>query len=591
MKYSSGNYEAFSKVPKKEKHENTKAYIVGSGIASLSAAVFLIRDAHLAGKNIHIFEKGKNPGGACGGFKIEDKGYVLEGGRNLDEHFEILWDMLKTIPSVDDDSISVLDETYIANNKDPYECNVRVTGDRAEELITDYKFNLSDGARGEIIRLFLKPDEELFDKKVSEVLSEDVLSSDFWLYWSTSFIFREDMSALEMKRRLQRFLYDVDRITDQKAIKAFKRNPYEAMIVPIIKYLNEHDVNIKYGNAVVDVFFDSESDDEIVAKSITIKTDEEETVIDIDEGDILLITNGSSTENLSIGGQHEKAEIVTELKPDGAWELWRKIAVQDNSFGNPDKLCNQVDSSKLVSATITTKGVSILPYIKSIVRRDPLEGSCVSGGIVSIKDSPWKLSWSFGRQPQFEDQPRDVLVGWMYGLEPENEGTYVKKHMGDCTGKEMCMEWLYHIGVPEENIPAIAEEGANTIPVIIPFMTAFYLPRAEGDKPKVIPDKSKNFGFIGQFARTVRDATLTVEYSVRTAMEAVYSLLDIKRGIPEVWDSTYDLRDILSATTRLFDNEKLIDSSAKRQKRIAREILKLSEGTDAYTLLEETGIL
>ena len=34
---------------------------------------------------------------------------------------------------------------------------------------------------------------------------------------------------------------------------------------------------------------------------------------------------------------------------------------------------------------------------------------------------------------------------------------------------------------------------------------------------------------------------------MRTGMESVYTLLDIDRGVPEVWGSKYDVREILRA--------------------------------------------
>jgi oleate hydratase len=92
----------------------------------------------------------------------------------------------------------------------------------------------------------------------------------------------------------------------------------------------------------------------------------------------------------------------------------------------------------------------------------------------------------------------------------------------------------------------------------MPYVTAFFLPRADGDRPKVVPDGAVNFGFLGQLAEShPRDVIFTVEYSVRTAMEAVYTLLDIERGVPEPWGSQYDIRALLNAAIVLRDGEKL----------------------------------
>ena len=52
--YTNGNYEAFARPEKPEGIENKSAYIVGSGLGALAAACFLVRDAQMPGKNIHI---------------------------------------------------------------------------------------------------------------------------------------------------------------------------------------------------------------------------------------------------------------------------------------------------------------------------------------------------------------------------------------------------------------------------------------------------------------------------------------------------------------------------------------------------------
>ena len=81
------------------------------------------------------------------------------------------------------------------------------------------------------------------------------------------------------------------------------------------------------------------------------------------------------------------------------------------------------------------------------------------------------------------------------------------------------MEWLYHMGVPEEEIAELAAHSANTVPCMMPYITAFFLPRAAGDRPRVVPDGAVNFAFLGQFAETERDTIFTTEYSMRTGME------------------------------------------------------------------------
>ena len=70
MYYSNGNYEAFARPKKPEGIDSKNAYIIGTGLAALSAACYLVRDAQMPGDHIHVFEKDPVPGGACDGANI-----------------------------------------------------------------------------------------------------------------------------------------------------------------------------------------------------------------------------------------------------------------------------------------------------------------------------------------------------------------------------------------------------------------------------------------------------------------------------------------------------------------------------------------
>jgi len=97
-----------------------------------------------------------------------------------------------------------------------------------------------------------------------------------------------------------------------------------------------------------------------------------------------------------------------------------------------------------------------------------------------------------------------------------------------------------------------------------------------------------NFAFIGQFAETTRDTIFTTEYSVRTGMEAAYQLLDIDRGVPEVFNSTYDLRFLLKATSRLRDGEEV---ELPGPKFVGNRIIKRLDHTQIGQLLTDFGLV
>ena len=146
MYYSSGNYEAFARPQKPKDVEHKSAYIIGTGLAALTAACYLVRDGQMPGSHIHIFEKDPIPGGACDGYEFPGLGYVMRGGREMDNHFEVMWDLYRSIPSIETEGVSVLDEYYWLNKKDPNYSLMRATQNRGESAHTDNKFGLSDDA-------------------------------------------------------------------------------------------------------------------------------------------------------------------------------------------------------------------------------------------------------------------------------------------------------------------------------------------------------------------------------------------------------------------------------------------------------------
>jgi len=84
MEYNSGNFYAFARPRKPAGVDGKTAWFVGSGLASLAGAAFLVRDGHMPGERITILEQQAIAGGALDGLDVPEKGFVIRGGREME---------------------------------------------------------------------------------------------------------------------------------------------------------------------------------------------------------------------------------------------------------------------------------------------------------------------------------------------------------------------------------------------------------------------------------------------------------------------------------------------------------------------------
>lgn len=597
MYYGSGNYEAFARPLKPKDADKKSAYIIGTGLAGLSAAFYLVRDGQISSDRIHVLEKLELAGGSCDGRKDVTKGFYMRGGREMDNHFEVMWDMFKDVPSIETEGVSVLDEYYWLNKKDPNYSLCRASQNRGQSAHTDGKFTLDKKSAMALSKLFITSEDELEGKKISDVLPDSFWNTNFWLYWQTMFAFQKWSSALEMKRYLCRYVHHIDGLPDFSALRFTKYNQYESMILPLVKYLENHGVTIEYGMDVKNVIIETDDQERKVAKELILNKNGEEVSIPLTEDDLVFITNGCCTDTSCYGDQNTAPDLSGVKDGYGeSWDMWKNIARQakHGEYGNPDNFCSDTEATNWMSATVETSNEEIIQHIMNVCKRDPRRGRVTTGGIVTVKDSRdnWYLSWTINRQPQFKSQdPGSVLI-WIYSLNTNRPGNYVKKAMRDCAGMEVCEEWLYHIGVPEDRIEELAADACNTTTCYMPYINAFFQPRKKSDRPLVVPEGSVNFAFIGQFAETPRDTIFTTEYSIRTGMEAVYTLMNVDRAVPEVWGSQYDVRELLRAAYYAIDKKSIDDADLNVAERKAIElVLKKVKGTDIELLLKNSGLV
>lgn len=535
------NYQRIN-TRKPEGIENKRAFLIGSGIASLAAAEYLMRDGNMEGNQITIFEQDGISGGALDGAGNPENGFVARGGREMEAHFECLWDLYGEVPSIEEEGRTVLDEFKELNDIDPNFSNVRIIFNRGEKHRRK-DLGLEDKHSAVLSKLMLTKEEDLGTKTVEEYFDKSFLDTDMWLYWRSMFAFEPWHSVVEMKRYMQRFIHLMPGFSTMRGLLFTKYNQYDSLVLPLKKLLESKGVKFEFHTTVTDLDIDFTDDNKIV-KAIHLNKKGKEAVINTSANDLLFFTNGSMTEN-STYGDMDTAPILN--RGEGAvWSLWKKIASKDKSFGKPEVFCSDIDKTNWESFTITAKGTKMRKLLESFAEREFLPNRTATGGIITIRDSSWLMSVTVNRQPQFKNQPEDVTVAWAYALFTDNKGDFIDKKMKDCSGRELLQELLYHFGIDEDDMQAYIDE-CIVIPAMMPYITSQFMPRLLGDRPEVIPENSVNLAFLGQFCEIEGDCVFTVEYSVRSAITAVYKFLDLEKSVPEIYGSQYDIRVLAEA--------------------------------------------
>ncbi|MGM0434838.1 MAG: oleate hydratase [Pseudomonadota bacterium] len=544
--------------------EKRRAYIVGSGIAGLSAAFFLIRDGHMPAENITFLEEQPVEGGSLDGSGNPEDGYIVRGGREMEMTYQNFWDVFSEIPALDlPEPFTVLDEYRILNDADKNWSRARLLEKQGQ--VKDFStMTLTKMQQMEVIKLLLTPKEELDDITVEQWFSDGFLSSNFYTFWRTMFAFENWHSVLEMKLYMHRFLHLLDGLNDMTSLVFPKYNQYDSFVRPLTEWLKAQGVKIQYDTIVPDLEMENSGGGRTVT-GIKCRTSDGEATISVGERDLVFVTTGSMTEDTAYGDDQTVPQLrdMNEPSPGSGWELWKNLAQQSEVFGRPEKFCGDIASSMWESVTLTCWPSPLMDKLKELSVNDPYSGFTVTGGVITFTDSSWLMSFTCNRQPHFLDQPDDVIVLWAYSLLMDKPGDYVKKTMADCTGEEILTEMCYHLGLIDQVDEVIA--ATKTRMALMPYITSQFMPRAQGDRPWVVPEGCTNMACMGQFVETHNDVVFTLESSVRTARIGVYSLLGLKKQVPDIYPGQYDIRRLLRATRTLNNDEAFLGEGILRR--------------------------
>lgn len=554
-----------------------KAYMIGTGIANLAAGIYLIRDGGWSGNQITMFgleKHGANDGAAVADYEQEygnqslsnNRGYLAKGGRMLNEEtYENLWDILRSVPSLDNPGQSVTDDILNFDHAHPTHDVARLmdkkNGIRNNGGADDYnrmQFNNKD--RYLLSKLMMMPEskeDKLNDISIAEWFAESphIFSTNFWYMWETTFAFKKESSAMELRRYMNRMILEFSRINTLEGVTRTPYNQFESIILPMRKYLADQGVEFINNRKITAFNFkDTPLRDDIIVTGLEYEDIEsgETGKIEVDENDLVFDINGAITDSSSMGDFNTPVKENMEYAPSAA--LWKQATEHFYNLGNPDKFFNDRAQSEWMSFTVTTNNHYLVNEISRITQQEP--GNALNTWV----DSNNLLSIVVHHQPHFHAQKENETVFWGYFMFPRKNGDYVDKPVIEMTGKEMLQELLGHLSEVDraaDNIinheEEIMDSIVNVIPVYMPYASALFNQRAVGDRPDVVPKNSKNLAFVSQFAEMPFDMVFTEQYSIRAAQKAVYHFM----GIPEsqmtpVHHYEKDPKVLLKATKTMF---------------------------------------
>ncbi|MFC4463645.1 oleate hydratase [Streptomyces xiangluensis] len=507
-----------------------KAYLVGSGIAALSAATFLIRDGGFDGTDIHLFEGQRTIGGSLDAGGTANTGYTMRGGRMFEAEYRCTYDLLSGIPTLDDPSVSVTQEILAGHEEFAWDDIARLV-DGDGKIVDTRSMGFTEHDRLDLVRCLAAPEGHLDGKRITDCFGEHFFTTNFWFLWCTTFAFQPWHSAIEFRRYLRRFIHLLPEFASLSGIHRTRYNQHDSIVRPLNAWLRERGVTVHTGCHVTDLGL-APGRRRTTVTTIYLSRAGHDEKIAVSPEDLVLVTNGSMTDASSLGS-HTAAPPPAPHRSD-AWLLWHRLARGRDDFGNPDAFDKHVKESRFESFTVTAKDPAFLDALEKFSGRETGRG-----GLMTFTDSDWLLTVVVPRQPVYRDQPEGVSVWWGYGLHPGRAGNQTPKPMAMCSGREILEEVLHHLPFDEPTAARVLQTS-TVVPCLMPYVTSQFLSRRRDDRPKVVPGGSVNLAFIGQFTEVPDDVVFTVEYSVRTAWTAVAQLLGLDKHPPAVYKGHRD---------------------------------------------------
>jgi oleate hydratase len=519
-----------------------RATLVGGGIATLAAAVYLVRDGALPGSQVRILEQAPTLGGSLDAAGSAEQGFSMRGSRMYGAAYVLMYELLSRIPSLDDPARSVTQDTLAFWAESPWDAKARLV--EHGHIVDAAAFGLSNQDRVDLIGLLMRGEQALGARRIDECFDAHFFASHFWILWRSMFGFETWHSAAELRRYLLRFLRLFPDLPTMKIVQSTRYQARDSIVRPVVRWLEQQGVRFELGVQVTDLDFETRADGRRAVRRIRAIRDGVPADLDVGDDELVIVTLGSMTADSTLGSMTAPPPPPTGRS--GAWALWERLAAKDPAFGRPAAFCGDVARTQWVSFTVTQADDRFAR------RMQAFSGSPAGeGGLVTLKDSPWGLTFHLFHPPAYAGQPPGSQVWWGYGLFADTPGAFVPKAMPACSGAEILTELIGQLGWRDE-LPALLE-GATCIPCLLPYTTSQFMPRAPGDRPPVVPPGTANLAFVGQYVEIPDNVVYTVEYSVHSAAIAVATLLGAPQIVPPAYRGLEHPNALVGAIRRVLD--------------------------------------
>lgn len=513
-----------------------RAHVVGGGFGGLAAAACLIRNADVPGPDITVYEAEARPGGGLFLGGSAQSGYNLPGSV-FDAEFRCTFALMAEVPSTRNPALSVTEDFLSFNQQEPFHDRAHVI-DRNGQVVHRPHYGLTLRHGFDLVKLSLTPEADLDGRRIDEFFPADFFETEFWLLWSTIMGSLPEHGATEFRRYVNRAL---DLFPDLENMKHILRTPicqYQFFIEPLAAWLLARGVQLRTGTLVRDVGLDP-APGRITVQWLDCVHDGAATRVAVGPDDIVLLTTGSQAAELSAGSM---TQPPPRRRSDASWALWRRLAEARPGFGDPGVFFGDavIPEARWITFTVTSKSPAFTGLIATLTGSEPGRG-----GLVTLKDSGWVVSLSVFHQPEVVGQPDGTEVWWGYGLHPGRTGDFVRKRMDECTGAEILEEVVRQLRF-EAQLDAIMASSI-CIPCDMPYVNNIWMPRRRTDRPPPVPEGSTNLGLIGQYVEVGEEVAFTIEYSARTAWEAIRTLLRHGPAPPAVYQGRDDPKALLGA--------------------------------------------